>query len=173
MNVDFLFTILNDYIQYCVVGKSQNEGEDITRKLQSLQEVLDTIIRVVPGSSEAFFYMAKTKFIQGDFAGAELRLNKCLAKNRSNSQVLLTNLKAHMLLAEIHLAGDNYVQALSALEVALSFDFEIRHNISFHSLKAVCQKKQGALAEATSTLETALSISSVREGIVGNLHTCY
>jgi hypothetical protein len=61
----------------------------VTHKLQSVQEVLETVNRVVPGSTESLFYMAKVKLLQGDAAGAELRLSKCLTKNQSNSQVWL------------------------------------------------------------------------------------
>jgi tetratricopeptide (TPR) repeat protein len=88
--------------------------------LQPLQDALDTIIRFVPGSADCFFFMAKIKFLQGDFVGAELRLSKCININQSNSE-------AHILLSEIFIANKNYSKALSALDVALSFDFQIRY----------------------------------------------
>jgi tetratricopeptide repeat protein 21B len=70
-----------------------------------------------------------------------------------------------MLLAEIQISNECHSQALASLEMALSFDFEIRHNISFHLLKSVCLKKQGSIDEAISTLEIATNLTSVKDGI--------
>ena len=159
VNPDFLLEVAGDYLDYCESGN--NNQEDLTSYMQNVQDILDLVSRVVSGSNQALFMMAKVKLLLGDTHGAELRIAKSLQKSNANPS-------AHLLLAEIQLANNNFTSALSSLEMALSFDFEIRHNVNFHILKAKCLKKKGDLEEAVRVLVNTLSLPAVKEGINGN-----
>ncbi|KAI8903549.1 hypothetical protein EDD86DRAFT_250265 [Gorgonomyces haynaldii] len=126
-NPGFVLEIAHDYLQ-CTELSS----------LQSVQDALETILRMVPSSSMSLFYLAKLKLMQKDLTGAEI---------------------------QVQMANEQYQQALSSLDMALGYDFEIRHQPQFYLLKAKCQKMQDSVQDAIKTLENAFALSQVKESL--------
>jgi hypothetical protein len=104
--------------------------------------------------------VAKTQLLLGDPAGAESQLQKAINKTK-------TDLKLYILLAEIHVRNKNFMAALSALEMALSFDFTIRQDPNFLLLKAKCLNGQESYAEALTVVKTAFNLATVRDALSG------
>ena len=69
------------------------------------------------------------------------------------------------MLSEIHVGNRNFKSALSALEMALSFDFTIRQDVSFLLLKAKCLNGQESFSEGLAVMKTAFNLVSVKEAI--------
>lgn len=69
------------------------------------------------------------------------------------------------MLCEIHVGNRNFKAALTSLEMALSFDFSIRQDLSFLLLKAKCLVGQESFQEGLTVMKTAFNLMSVREAI--------
>ncbi|KAL5032124.1 hypothetical protein BDV3_000718 [Batrachochytrium dendrobatidis] len=154
-NPDFLFEIVKDYMEHCT---AEGDKEDISMQtvLQLVKELLEVICRIVPASTESQYCLAKTKLFLGDKMGAETILTNSLKLDGSNSKV-------YLLMAEIHMSNGLYKPAISCLEMALSYDFEIRHLPLFHLLKAQALKLNGSYDEALTALKTAMNLPAVKD----------
>ncbi|KAI8924973.1 hypothetical protein BC831DRAFT_463081 [Entophlyctis helioformis] len=155
VNPDFLLDIVKDYMEHCVTDGSR-DNMALQPVLRIVQDLLQVICRIVPGSTESLYYLAKAKMLLGDKIATEIALSSCIRLNESNS-------KAHLLMAEVHMSNDSFKPAIASLEMALSYDFEIRHKPVFHLLKARALKLQGSFDEALSVLKTAMTLPAVRE----------
>jgi tetratricopeptide (TPR) repeat protein len=142
-----------DFIEYFdSLEKDERNLED----LKTYQEFLDFLVRILPGSTETLFYMAKARLFFGDINGAELRLTKCLNQNQ-------LYLDAHLLLCEVYLEGKSYTSALNALELSLSLDFSIRSMIKFHYLKGMCHKFLGNHSESVKSFKEGLGLPASKK----------
>jgi tetratricopeptide repeat protein 21B len=126
------------------------------------EELLSMICKMVPGSTEARFLVAKAKILLNDPIAAEKQLLQCISKSKSNY-------KAQLLMAEIYIQKKNYSGALSALDMALSFDFQIRHRIDFVLLKAKCLNGLESYSDAIILLKSALQLPQCKEAIKGTI----
>ncbi|KAJ3302797.1 Tetratricopeptide repeat protein 21B [Kappamyces sp. JEL0829] len=153
-NPEFILSIVKSYLNSNVWHNLRPEDADQFQRI--LKDILDILLRIVPGSTESLYFIAKTQLLLGDPASAESHLQKAIQKNK-------TDLKAYLLLSEIHSGNKNFKAALSALEMALSFDFAIRQDPAFLLLKAECLNGQESYAEALTVLKTAFNLASVRD----------
>jgi hypothetical protein len=71
--------------------------------------------------------------------------------------------QAHILAAQIHLANQYPKLAMQSLEMALSYNFEVRGIPLFHILKAKALKQQGQFEDALGILTAALNMPSVKD----------
>lgn len=125
---------------------------------------MELLVKNVPGSSDAIFLFAKTLLRLGETETAEAQLQLCVNKNKSNYQVICID-QAHILMSEIHIQNKNFRQALSSLEMALSFDFHIRHNSQFILLKAKCLNGLGSFEECKTAMKSAFNLPILKEAI--------
>ena len=154
-NPGFLLEIVNDYMEHCIAdGIKDSFG--IQSVIRIVQDLLEVICKMVPASTEALYFLAKAKLLLGDKVAAELSLSNCLKLNDNNA-------KAHLLMAEIHISNNYHKPTMASLDMALSYDFEIRNRPIYHLLKARSLKLQQSYDEAISVLKTALNLPSIRE----------
>ncbi|KAJ3271657.1 Tetratricopeptide repeat protein 21B [Terramyces sp. JEL0728] len=153
INPDFVLCAVRDYMDLIDAGHSSGNSHEAT--LAVITRLLEIIHKIYPGSSEAGFYLAKTKLLAGDSTGAEKMLQECIQRSKSN-------FKAYILLAEINVENNNIANGLSALEMALSIDFKIRNDASFLLLKAKCLFGQQSYEECISVLRSMSKLQSVR-----------
>nr|KAJ3420035.1 Tetratricopeptide repeat protein 21B [Polyrhizophydium stewartii] len=161
VNPTFLIEIVKDYMEHCISdGASDSQDVVLQPVLRIAQDLLEVICRIVPASTESLYFLAKAKLLLGDKMAAEIALSSCLKLNEANS-------KAHLLMAEIHMSSELFKPAIASLEMALSYDFEIRHRPLFHLLKARALKLQGSFDEALSVLKTAMTLPAVKDLVKG------
>ncbi|KAJ8306896.1 hypothetical protein KUTeg_014980 [Tegillarca granosa] len=150
LNPDFLLQVIKDYLPF---GPQVpvTAGQAVNPVLKRCHQVLDPLTRAVPGLLEALFLISKVKYLAGDIDAAQGMLNHCL-------EVESTYSDAHILMAQIYLHQGNFKLANQSLEVGLSYNFEVRDHPLYHLIKARILKKQGELAEAVKTLQTAMTL---------------
>ncbi|RKO88575.1 hypothetical protein BDK51DRAFT_26131 [Blyttiomyces helicus] len=158
-NPDFLLEIVKDYMEHCP-SEAKRDGEEVHPVVRIVQDLLEVICRIVPGSTEATFYLAKIRFLMGDKMAAQVAATSCLRLDSSYS-------KAHILMAQIHLSNNHHKQAMQSLEMGLSYNFEVRNVPLFHILKARALRLQGSLDEALATLNAALNLPGMKEPVKG------
>ncbi|XP_015919309.1 tetratricopeptide repeat protein 21B isoform X1 [Parasteatoda tepidariorum] len=95
--------------------------------------------------------LANLKMLEGDLAAAKALLYQTVDKEDSNPE-------SRIVLAQLHLNEGNFYAASHCLEVALSFNFEVRENLDYLLIKAEIQRQQGLLTDAAETLNFAKSI---------------
>lgn len=157
MNPDFLLQVVKEYLHYApneVLVAGQTPSEILTR----CAGILDPLTRGAPGILEGVYCLARVKFLSGDIEGAQLTVQHCLEHDATYSD-------AHLLLSQIYLHQKNYKHAGQSLEVALSYNFEVRGNPLYHLIKARIHKETGELDEASRTLTTALSIPGIKQSV--------
>ncbi|KAI9362925.1 hypothetical protein DFJ73DRAFT_542372 [Zopfochytrium polystomum] len=147
-NPDLLLEIARDFLEQGP-AEPRREGEEPSPQLKTALDVLEDVIRIVPGSTEALFLLGKVKYLLGDMIAAQGHAASSLKQDASNA-------KAHILTAQIQLQNDFPKQAISSLEMALSNNFEVRLIPLFHLLKAKALKKLGRLEEALTGLNAAM-----------------
>ncbi|KAI8612411.1 hypothetical protein BC830DRAFT_1231247 [Chytriomyces sp. MP71] len=154
-NPDFLLELALDFMDNCP-HIPRGEGEELYPSLVSAYEILLQIIKISPGSVEANFALGKAKYLMGDFVASQSMINTCLKLDS-------THAKAYVLTAQIQLANGNVRGCMSSLEIGLSNNFEVRHILLYHILRAKALKAQGQIEEALKALTNAMGMSIVRE----------
>ncbi|KAJ3102995.1 Tetratricopeptide repeat protein 21B [Phlyctochytrium planicorne] len=134
----------------------RKEGEEPSPLALFAVEVLEEILKFLPGSIEATFQLAKIKFLSGEAIAAQGLASKCLRFEPSF-------LQAHMLLSEIYSHLNQPKLSLQSLEMGLSYNFEARNMPKFHLLKAKALKTQGQLEEALQILSNTMKLPGVRD----------
>ncbi|XP_062519917.1 tetratricopeptide repeat protein 21B-like isoform X2 [Corticium candelabrum] len=159
LNPDFLLQIVKSYLVYApseVLVPGHTPSDVLTR----CNGILDPLTRAAPGILEGVYYLAKVKFLMGDISGAQMTVQHCLDHDATYSD-------AHLLSSQIFLEQGNFKQAGQSLEVALSYNFEVRENPLYHLVKARIHKQSGELTEASRTLSSALSIPGIKKPVAG------
>ncbi|KAH6596442.1 hypothetical protein BASA50_005148 [Batrachochytrium salamandrivorans] len=159
VNPDFLLEITKDYMELCAVDSGKGVST-LHHARKTVQDILEVICKIVPASTESLYCLSQINLLLGDVMSAETTLAKCLKLNESNS-------KAHLLMAEVHMVNERYKSAISSLEMALSYNFEIRHIPNFHLFKARALKYIGSYEDALSALKTAMNLPAVKDLIRG------
>ncbi|KAJ3090291.1 Tetratricopeptide repeat protein 21B [Quaeritorhiza haematococci] len=154
-NPDFLLEIVRDYMEFCP-SEPKREGEDANPILSVVQDILEVVGRIVPGSTEAILYLAKVKFLAGDKMSAQLLVSNCLKLDNGFA-------KAHILMAQIHLSNAQFKLATQSLEMGLSYNFEVRHLPLFHIVKAKALKSQEKYDDALATLNAAMALPGMKD----------
>uniref|UniRef100_A0A4X2M3E6 Tetratricopeptide repeat protein 21B n=1 Tax=Vombatus ursinus TaxID=29139 RepID=A0A4X2M3E6_VOMUR len=153
LNPDFLLEIITEYLNFCP-AQPASPGQP-SPLLRHCASVLETIVRTVPGLLQAFFLIAKVKYLSGDIEASHNNLKHCLKQNPSYAD-------AHLLMAQVYLSQDNFKLCSQSLELCLSYSFEVREYPLYHLIKAQLQKKMGQIAEAVKTLHMAMSLPGMR-----------
>ncbi|KAM7315036.1 tetratricopeptide repeat protein 21B isoform X2 [Ixodes scapularis] len=154
LNPDFIFQIVSLYLQYSP-DKPIEAGQTIPESLKKSQTILQPVTRSCPGCVEAIYLMGKLKYLSGDLVAAQGLLEKCSHQYSSFAD-------AQMLLAQIHLHQGNVKSASQMLETALSYNFEVRDQPTFHLIKAKILKHQGEFQEALQLLNAAMTLSGTK-----------
>ncbi|XP_025066742.1 tetratricopeptide repeat protein 21B isoform X1 [Alligator sinensis] len=139
------------------IGKSgpASPGQPPSPLLKQCASVLETVVKTVPGLLQAVFLIAKVKYLSGDIEAAHSSLQHCLEQNPSYAE-------AHLLMAQVFLAQNNFKLCSQSLELCLSYNFEVREHPLYHLIKAQTQKKMGEISEAVKTLRMARSLPGMR-----------
>ena len=150
-----LVQIAKEFLQHCPTEPIA-AGEDHDPTIDRAIEVLEIVLKDVPGLVEAQLLLAKTKYITNDLDGAQKQIMQCLQLNPHYSE-------ANVILAQIYLSGDQYKDAMGALDQALAHNFEIRDTPLYSIIKAKTLESVGELQEACDTLQSALALPGIRE----------
>ncbi|XP_073097695.1 tetratricopeptide repeat protein 21B isoform X1 [Manis javanica] len=154
LNPDFLLEIITEYLNFCPIQPA-SPGQPPPPLLRRCTSVLETIVRTVPGLLQAVFLIAKVKYLSGDSEAAYHNLQSCLKRSPSYAD-------AHLLMAQVYLSQEKFKLCSQALELCLSYNFQVREYPLYHLIKAQSQKKMGEIAEAIKTLHMAMSLPGMR-----------
>jgi tetratricopeptide repeat protein 21B len=153
LNPDFVLVVAKEYLDIVEALEVKNVGF-----CNDLLELLTCIVKMIPGMAEARFLLARVYLLLQDTSAAEKQLVLCISKSKENY-------KAHLLMAEIQIRNKNFDSAFSALEMALSRNFQIRHDLEFVVLKARCLNGLQKYDDAVVTLKSAFQLPIVKESI--------
>ncbi|KAK2509919.1 hypothetical protein MC885_009975 [Smutsia gigantea] len=154
LNPDFLLEIVTEYLNFCPTQPA-SPRQPPSPLLGRCASILETVVRAVPGLLQAGFLIAKVKYLSGDTEAAYHNLQYCLARNPSYAD-------AHLLMAQVYLSQKKFRLCSQALELCLSYNFQVREYPLYHLIKAQSQKKMGEIAEAIKTLHMAMSLPGMR-----------
>ncbi|KAM5156060.1 tetratricopeptide repeat protein 21B isoform 2-T2 [Callospermophilus lateralis] len=154
LNPDFLLEIITDYLNFCPMQPA-SPGQPLSPLLRRCTSVLEIIVRTVPGLLQAVFLVAKVKYLSGDIEAAYNNLQHCLEHSPSYAD-------AHLLMAQVYLSQEKFKLCSQALELCLSYNFNVRDYPLYHLIKAQSQKKMGEIAEAIKTLHMAMSLPGMK-----------
>jgi tetratricopeptide repeat protein 21B len=121
---DFLLQLCKELLQYCpiqqsITMKSNMPRESLHISLKNSLNILEAVVKALPGSCEALFNLARVQFLSGEVAASALSLQKIL------QEIDPTFTPAHLLIAQIHIQQNNHQRASQSLEICLSHDFKV------------------------------------------------
>lgn len=154
---DFLLQLCKELLQYCpiqqsITMKTSMPRENLHVSLKNSMNILETIVKAIPGSYEALYLLARVQFLSGETASAALSLQKIL------QEIDPTFTPAHLLIAQIHIQQNNHQRALQSLEICLSHDFKIRDNPLYHLISGIVQKSQQKYEDCQKSFKMAMTL---------------
>lgn len=154
---DFLLQLCKELLQYCpiqqsITMKSSMPRESLHISLKNSLNILETVVKALPGSCEALFNLARVQFLSGEVAASALSLQKIL------QEIDPTFTPAHLLIAQIHIQQNNHQRASQSLEICLSHDFKIRDNPLYHLIFGIVLKNQQNYEECLKSFKMAMTI---------------
>lgn len=154
---DFLLQLCKELLQYCPIQQSITMKTTLAREslhvsIKNSLNILEAIVKAVPGSSDALFHLARVQFLSGEVAASALSLQKIL------QEIDPTFSPAHLLIAQIHIQQNNHQRASQSLEICLSHDFKIRENPLYHLIAGIVQKNQQQYDECLKSFKMAMTI---------------
>lgn len=154
---DFLLQLCKELLQYCpiqqsITMKSSMPRESLHISLKNSLNILETVVKALPGSCEALYNLARVQFLSGEVAASALSLQKIL------QEIDPTFTPAHLLIAQIHIQQNNHQRASQSLEICLSHDFKIRDNPLYHLIFGIVLKTQQNYEECLKSFKMAMTI---------------
>lgn len=154
---DFLLQMCKELLQYCpiqqsITMKSSMPRESLHISLKNSLNILEAVVKALPGSCEALFNLARVQFLSGEVAASALSLQKIL------QEIDPTFTPAHLLIAQIHIQQNNHQRASQSLEICLSHDFKIRDNPLYHLIFGIVLKTQQKYEDCLKSFKMAMTI---------------
>ncbi|KAJ8937364.1 hypothetical protein NQ314_011910 [Rhamnusium bicolor] len=147
LDLDFMLDVVKESMQHMSVSKSASD---------SIYEVLNVIVKVCPGVSEALLLLAKLQYIKGDNTNSMNTLEKLLINMTSPQS------EAQLFMAQIQVQHGLFDRAAQSLEVCVSHNFKVRENPMYHFITALVDKNTSNYADAIKSLTTALSLVNIK-----------
>lgn len=132
--------------------KSTMPRESLHISLKNSLNILETVVKALPGSCEALYNLARVQFLSGEVSASALSLQKIL------QEIDPTFTPAHLLIAQIHIQQNNHQRASQSLEICLSHDFKIRDNPLYHLIFGIVLKAQQNYEECLKSFKMAMTI---------------
>lgn len=154
---DFLLQLCKELLQFCpiqqsITMKSSMPRESLHVSLKNSLNILEAVVKALPGSSEALYNLARVQFLSGEIAASAVSLQKIL------QEIDPTSSSAHLLIAQIHIQQNNHQRASQSLEICLSHDFKIRDNPLYHLIFGIVLKTQQNFEECLKSFKMAMTI---------------
>ncbi|KAI9090531.1 hypothetical protein DFS34DRAFT_653976 [Phlyctochytrium arcticum] len=157
MNQDLLLEVVKDYLELCP-SEPKREGEDVHSTVRLALDLVEIISKISPGSTDALYCLAKTKFLAGESVAAQAAAEKCLKLDN-------TYAKAYILMAQIHVQNGRDTHATQILEMGLSYNFQVRNLPLFHILRARIHLLKDENTSALKILEEAKGLAAMKEPV--------
>lgn len=151
LNPPLMLDISKEYIQHCRTEPPEPGMQRTDPIAEKCRRVLETLVRHVPGSTEAQLLLSKICFVSGDTDRASTMIASCIRQDQSLPD-------AHLLSAQIHQFNGNVTLANQSLEQALTLDFEIKDQPQYNLLRGTVLGMMGELNDALATLQLALKL---------------
>nr|XP_033787611.1 tetratricopeptide repeat protein 21A [Geotrypetes seraphini] len=155
LNPDFLVDIVKEYLTFCP-KQPKPPGQPIPPLLKQGLTILNPVVSVAPAMLEPLFLMAQIKYLSGDLEGAHGTLQRCVELDPTSANV-------HLLMAQIYLSQNNFIECSHSLEMGVSHNFKVRDKPMYHLIRAKVLKKTGDIPEAIKTLKLIMSFPGMRK----------
>lgn len=154
---DFLLQLCKELLLYCpiqqsITMKSTMPRESLHISLKNSLNILEAVVKALPGSCEALFNLARVQFLSGEVSASAMSLQKIL------QEIDPTFTPAHLLIAQIHIQQSNHQRASQSLEICLSHDFKIRDNPLYHLIFGIVLKTQQNYEDCLKSFKMAMTI---------------
>lgn len=153
---DFLLQLCNELLKYCPIQQSLSvtttSRESLHISLKHSLNILEAIVKAVPGSVEGLYNLARVQFLSGEVANSAMSLQKIL------QEIDPTFSAAHLLIAQIHIQQKSWSRASQSLEICLSHDFNVRDNPLYHLVLGIVQKSQQKYEDCLKSFLTAMAV---------------
>ncbi|XP_054257864.1 tetratricopeptide repeat protein 21B-like [Macrosteles quadrilineatus] len=140
LNPDLLLQLVTQYPE-------SKEG------LHKRVSVLRQLVEACPGLTSVSLSLARAYTTLGDHSKATQTVQHVLTRVDS------TNTEAHLILAQIHLAQDQFNEANSSLELGLSYNLQVRERPLYHVLLGAIQRYHGDNTGCVQSMRTALQLN--------------
>lgn len=152
LNPPLVLDIAKEYIQHCRTEPPESGiGSRIDPIAEKCRRTLETLLRHVPGNTEAQLLLSRICFVSGDSDKASAMISACIRQDQSLPD-------AYLLSAQIHQYNGSVTSALQALEQALTLDFEIKDQPQYSLLRGTLLGMTGDLNEALTCLQQAVKV---------------
>jgi len=162
LDPDFLIQLAKEYLQHLRFQDPSSAraqlGSSPAGAVNRGIEILERVSAQAPGLIEAHLLVAHARLAVGQLEAATRTLNLALSLDSQSAA-------AHLLMARLALAQDNHRGASNSLEQAIACDFQVRKAPSYALVKARLCAYEGNHDEALKTLQEALRLPGVRDGI--------
>lgn len=154
---DFLLQLCNELLRYCpiqqsITMKSNSIREGLHVSLKNSLNILEAVVKALPGSCEALFNLARVQFLSGEISQSATSLQKIL------QEIDPTFSPAHLLIAQIHIQQKNHQNALQSLEVCLSHDFKVRENPLYHLINGIVLRTKLNYEDSLKNFRVAMNL---------------
>jgi tetratricopeptide repeat protein 21B len=147
LNPHLVMQMASEYVQHCRTEPGESSKPDPL--VEKTRRLLDQLLRLVPGCTEAQLLNSRMAYISGDLDRASALVAACLRQDQGLAE-------AHLLQAAILQHQGNFGGATQALELALSLDFEINEAPTFNLLRGTLLYHKGEFETALAALKLAV-----------------
>ncbi|KAJ6659332.1 hypothetical protein lerEdw1_019203 [Lerista edwardsae] len=154
LNPMFLIEIVKEYLVFCP-KQPRLPGQVLSPLLKQATIILNPIVKSAPGMIEPLFLMAQVKYLSGELETAQGTLQRCLELDPTSTD-------ASLLMAQIHLSQGNIKECAHALEIGVSYNFQLRDYPMYHFIKARALNKAGEYSEAIKVLKMLISLPQMK-----------
>ena len=148
LDPDWLFQIAQAFLEH-MPSEAPAPGEEPPQYVKQGVDVLNSVLKYVPVLLDARMLLAKAQHACGDSQKAKNALQEIAGQYSDFSE-------ANVLLAQICLADEDYVEAQQALDGALAHNFSVRESPLYALVKSRTLESNGDLKAALGVLQKAM-----------------
>uniref|UniRef100_A0A2K6FNN0 Tetratricopeptide repeat domain 21A n=1 Tax=Propithecus coquereli TaxID=379532 RepID=A0A2K6FNN0_PROCO len=149
----FLVYIAKEYLLFCP-KQPRSPGQIVSPLLKQVMVILNPVVKAAPALVDPLYVMAQVKYLS-EPENAQSTLQRCLELDPTSAD-------AHLLMAQIYLAQDNFSMCSHSLELGVSHNFQVRDQPLYHFIKARALNKAGDYPEAIKTLKMIMKLPTLK-----------
>ncbi|CAL8141155.1 unnamed protein product [Orchesella dallaii] len=158
INPDLVLKIVREYLLFAP-QEPVGVGMVPPACVRQAAMILETVIKVCPCHRDTLFISSQIQYLSGDFRSSVAILNRVLNIDSSMIEV-------YLLMAQVHIAQNEFDAASHALDNGLSCNFKIREHPKYQLLLAKVQRQRGENDKALKQLQDALVLIQSGRGIL-------
>lgn len=126
-------------------------------ELKTAKSIVSDLLGYCPNTITVLYYSARLQYLYRDFNNSLSIIAKILQKDAGNSL-------AYLLRAKIALSKEDYREAQTALDEAVSHNFDVRNYPIYFIIKGEVLDNKGEYNEALNLLKTSMTLPGMKKG---------